>query len=119
MLLDAAIVMMQQYSTTVPFSQHHMTPPPNTSATSPSSSNVFPANGRNTTTPTEFPKIAKVAPTTTAQVSSANESTDEVKPSTSQESNVSETNVVTPEEEIRKRRLQRFQLGTTTTEANH
>lgn len=114
MLLDTAVVMMQQYSSLAAVSQQT---PSTSSAASSFQTNL--SNAQNiwsSSVPTESPKIAKVAPTTSSQMNSTTESTDANildKPSTSK-TNVQEEarEDVSPEEEIRRRRLQKFQQGT-------
>nr|XP_023030277.1 E3 ubiquitin-protein ligase synoviolin A-like [Leptinotarsa decemlineata] len=109
LLLDAAVVMMQQYSTTVAHSAQM--PPPTTSATPTTSpSNIFQSSNS-----TSVPKVAKVAPTTSAAASSSTESPADSgsdKPSTSKAEIPQTSEVVSPEEEIRRRRLQKFEQAT-------
>lgn len=108
--------MMQQYSSLAAVSQQM----PTTSGMS----NGFQTNlspGQNiwsSSVPTESPKIAKVAPTTSSQVSSSTDNLEETnldKPSTSkvEVQEETESTPISPEEEIRRRRLQKFQQNTT------
>lgn len=115
MLLDTAVVMMQQYSSLAAVSQQI----PSTSSM-PNGFQTPLSTGQNiwsNSVPTEAPKIAKVAPTTSSQVSSTTENVEENsldKPSTSKTEVQEETNTtISPEEEIRRRRLQKFQQSTT------
>lgn len=106
---------MQQYSSLAAVSQQI---PSTSSASSGVQSNL--PSGQNVWSnpvPTESPKIAKVAPTTSSQVNSTTDNVDASnieKPSTSK-TEVKEENTMplTPEEEIRRRRLQKFQQNTT------
>lgn len=114
-LLDTAVVMMQQYSSLAAVSQQI---PTTSSASSGVQSNL--SSGQNVWSnpvPTESPKIAKVAPTTSSQVNSTTDNVDVSnvdKPSTSKTEVQEETTMpLTPEEEIRRRRLQKFQQNTT------
>ncbi|XP_056639572.1 E3 ubiquitin-protein ligase synoviolin [Diorhabda sublineata] len=112
MLLDAAVVMMQQYSTTVLLSTHV---PQNASSTT----NVFQSNNPSWNIPqtqTETPKVAKVAPTTNSQVTTTPEETQFDKPTTSKgsseplkEEEQVDASQLTQEEVIRRRRLQKFE----------
>lgn len=117
--------MMQQYSSTVAISQQ--APQASTTATASTTTsippNIFAPNlpagsniWNNPVPTTEFPKIAKVAPTTSSQVNTTSESDGENnldKPGTSKEGTSEETTQMSPEEEIRRRRLQKFQQSTT------
>lgn len=115
MLLDTAVVMMQQYSSLAAVAQQT----PSTNSTSTSFQSNLPTGQTiwSSSTPTESPKIAKVAPTTSSQVNSTIENVDENnlhKPSTSKSETQEEASSnLTPEEEIRRRRLQKFQQNTT------
>lgn len=121
MLLDAAVVMMQQYSSLATVSQQTSQPSSTATTNTTIPPNMFPPNlptGSsiwNTTLPAESPKIAKVAPTTSSQVNPTTETSEEGnldKPGTSKEGMSEETVQVSPEEEIRRRRLQKFQQST-------
>lgn len=115
MLLDTAVVMMQQYSSLAAVSQQMAAASnmPNGFQTNvPTGQNIW-----SNSVPTESPKIAKVAPTTSSQVTSTTENTTDSsldKPSTSKIEVQDETSTnLSPEEEIRRRRLQKFQQSTT------
>lgn len=118
MLLDTAVVMMQQYSSLAAVSQQL----PTASNTPNGFQSNLPTTGQNiwsSTVPAESPKVAKVAPTTSTQMSSSTEKLDESsleKPSTSKtevhEEEEDSTTPLSPEEEIRRRRLQKFQQNT-------
>lgn len=112
--MDTAVVMMQQYSSLAAVSQ----PIPSSSTSTGLQSNL--PTGQNVWSnpvPTESPKIAKVAPTTSSQVNSTTDNVEETnidKPSTSKTEVHEESNLpLTPEEEIRRRRLQKFEQNTT------
>lgn len=114
MLLDTAVVMMQQYSSLAAVSQQTPSTNSNTLNNLPTGQNSFSGS-----IPTDAPKIAKIAPTTSSQVNSTTtESTPDEntldKPSTSKSVVQEEINVtISPEEEIRRRRLQKFQQTAT------
>lgn len=126
MLLDAAVVMMQQYSTTVLLS--NQVPPMAPNATPPP--NVFQTNNPSWNNPpnqSDTPKVAKVAPTTNAPQASPSTETPESsvessfdKPTTSKEGMSQDLSQdpsqVSQEEVIRRRRLQKFEQQTVETE---
>lgn len=122
-MLDAAVIMMQQYNTTATLSSRmtqgvqsqesdNSQPQTNTAASS--------SNHSSKTLPTdlsslyEAPKtVKKLSTATTSEVDSKNTTVDptsNLHTSTSTESIEEVSDVCTSEEELRRRRLQRFQL---------
>ncbi|KAJ8970065.1 hypothetical protein NQ314_001417 [Rhamnusium bicolor] len=117
-LLDAAVVMMQQYNTTAAFSTQipQASFQPNISQVNVSQTNNNSENSTkdHTENASQLPKIAKITPTTTTQVNSVTEKETVIpstsKPSTSKEPSSETSEVCTSsDEELRRRRLERFQ----------
>ncbi|CAG9860385.1 unnamed protein product [Phyllotreta striolata] len=118
MLLDAAVVMMQQYSTTVLLSNQVPTTSSNATTPPPNLFSTNNASWSNSQGQSETPRVAKVAPTTNVQSNSSSEngegSSSDVfdKPTTSKEGPSLDASQVSQEEEIRRRRLQKFEQQT-------
>ncbi|XP_023311109.1 E3 ubiquitin-protein ligase synoviolin A [Anoplophora glabripennis] len=120
-LLDAAVIMMQQYNTTATLSARvpQGVPPQAPETNQPQTNNATSASNHNSKTVStdlpaslyESPKETKNSSVATTSDGDSKSSTVDPssKPCTSSEPSV-DTNEVTPEEEVRRRRLQRFQL---------
>ncbi|KAJ8957661.1 hypothetical protein NQ318_017553 [Aromia moschata] len=120
-LLDAAVVMMQQYNATVTASTQspHSSSQPNVAPINiPQPSTLLNPSNHNATatvTPDQHDpaQTAATAPSTSTRASSSTDggtSTEFTKPSTSKELETeARESPMTPEEEVRRRRLQRFQ----------
>lgn len=125
-LLDAAVIMMQQYNTTAtlssrvpqygtqaPASDVNQSQTNATANTSNHNSSTIPKNISPTSTYSES-KVTNLPTTTTGEENSESAASATVdstsKPSSSTETSSSTNEVCTSEEEVRRRRLQRFQL---------